>query len=68
MYRELNQTEMIEFEKNGQLHKQEVISNWSKRDDHRHHAIDALTIACSKQGYIQRMNTLNADSTKKKHV
>jgi CRISPR-associated endonuclease Csn1 len=64
LYRDLNLTEMIEFEKDGQLHKKEVISNWSKRDDHRHHAIDALTIACSKQGYIQRMNTLNADSTK----
>jgi CRISPR-associated endonuclease Csn1 len=28
--------------------------------DHRHHAIDALTIACTKQGYIQRINNLSS--------
>jgi len=31
-----------------------------KRDDHRHHAIDALVIACTKQGFIQRINTLSS--------
>ena len=31
-----------------------------KRDDHRHHAIDALVIACTKQGLIQRINTLSS--------
>ena len=45
-------------------HQKEVIIGWSKRDDHRHHAVDALTIACTKQGYIQRFNTLNAESTR----
>jgi CRISPR-associated endonuclease Csn1 len=45
-------------------HKKEVISDWSKRDDQRHHAIDALTIACTKQGYIQYLNTLNAAGTR----
>ena len=35
------------------------IVDWSKRDDHRHHAIDALVIACTKQGYIQQLNNLN---------
>lgn len=38
----------------------ERISDWSKRIDHRHHAVDALTIALTRQGYIQRLNTLNA--------
>ena len=28
--------------------------------DHRHHAVDALTIACTKQGYIQRINNLSS--------
>jgi CRISPR-associated endonuclease Csn1 len=45
-------------------HSKEEIANWSKRDDHRHHAIDALVIACTKQGFIQRINTLNASETK----
>lgn len=60
-YREAGLTEWIEIEKNGQLHKKEVIKDWSKRLDHRHHAIDALTIACTKQGYIQRINSLSSD-------
>jgi CRISPR-associated endonuclease Csn1 len=35
------------------------INNWSKRDDHRHHAIDALTIACTNESIIHRLNNLN---------
>jgi CRISPR-associated endonuclease Csn1 len=35
------------------------IKDWSKRDDHRHHAIDALVVACTKQSYIQTLNSLN---------
>ena len=35
------------------------ITGWSKRDDHRHHAIDALVVACTKQSYIQSLNRLN---------
>lgn len=58
-------TEIIEWEtEDGQKHQKEVIKNWSKRDDHRHHAIDALVIACTKQGYIQRINTLSAQATR----
>jgi len=63
-YRSLGLTEWIEWESDGQKHKKEVIKNWSKRDDHRHHAIDALTIACTQQGFIQRMNTLSSQSTR----
>ncbi len=36
------------------------IEDWSKRDDHRHHAIDALVVAATSQNIIQRLNTLNA--------
>jgi len=43
---------------NGQLRK--VIKNWTKRNDHRHHAVDAIVIACTKRSYIQQLNTLNA--------
>lgn len=35
------------------------IKNWSKRYDHRHHAIDALVVALTKQSHIQRLNNLN---------
>ncbi len=38
----------------------ERIKDWTKRLDNRHHAIDALAIACTTQGMIQRLNTLNA--------
>ena len=65
-YKELGQTEMVEWEsEHGKnKHTKEVISGWTKRDDHRHHAVDALTIACTKQGFIQRFNTLNASKTR----
>lgn len=45
-------------------HQKEEIENWGKRDDHRHHAIDALVIACTQQGFIQRMNTLSSSDVK----
>jgi CRISPR-associated endonuclease Csn1 len=44
--------------KNGErLYK---IKDWSKRNDHRHHAMDALTVAFTKPAYIQYLNNLNA--------
>ena len=49
---------------NGHTHLTEIIPGWSKRDDHRHHAIDALTVACTKQGFIQRLNTLHSEHTR----
>ncbi|MCD4793483.1 MAG: type II CRISPR RNA-guided endonuclease Cas9 [Bacteroidales bacterium] len=30
------------------------------RDDHRHHAIDAITIALTEQSYLQKLSTYNA--------
>lgn len=56
-YRALDMTEMEE-RKFGQY--VEVIKDWTKRDDHRHHAMDALTIAFTKQNHIQYLNYLNA--------
>ena len=40
------------------------IANWSKRNDHRHHAMDAITIAFTKREHIQILNNLNARSNK----
>jgi len=64
-YKELEQTEVVEWESEHgkRKHTKEIISGWQKRDDHRHHAVDALTIACTKQGYIHRFNTLNSSKT-----
>ncbi len=40
------------------------IKDWTKRNDHRHHAMDALTVAFTKHSYIQYLNNLNAKSDK----
>ncbi|MBR1851347.1 MAG: type II CRISPR RNA-guided endonuclease Cas9 [Bacteroidales bacterium] len=38
------------------------ITDWTKRNDHRHHAMDALTIAFTRPAYINYLNHLNARS------
>lgn len=38
------------------------IKDWSKRNDHRHHAMDAIVIALTKPAYIQYLNNLNANN------
>ncbi len=61
-YRSLGLTEMEErkFEQ-----KVEVIKDWTKRNDHRHHAMDALTVAFTKHNHIQYLNYLNARKNEK---
>lgn len=44
--------------------KVEKIEEWTKRNDHRHHAMDAITIAFTTQAHIQILNNLNANSEK----
>lgn len=65
-FKALEQTEIKKWSSDHERrkHEKEEIVNWSKRDDHRHHAIDALTIACTEQGFIQRINTLNASEVR----
>lgn len=63
-YRMANLVETVEYSRHDQTHTTERIKDWSKRKDHRHHAIDALVIALTRQGYIQRLNTLNATAAK----
>lgn len=46
------------LDKDGQTRTR--IMDWTKRNDHRHHAMDALTIAFTKRSYIQYLNNLNA--------
>ncbi|MDR0893440.1 MAG: type II CRISPR RNA-guided endonuclease Cas9 [Mediterranea sp.] len=54
-------TEIIE-DKDGR--KIRRIKEWTKRNDHRHHAMDALTIAFTNRSIIQYLNNLNARSDK----
>ncbi|MDI6832856.1 MAG: type II CRISPR RNA-guided endonuclease Cas9 [Bacteroidales bacterium] len=42
----------------------EIFEN--KRSDHRHHAIDAITIASTSRSIIQRINTLSSAESKEK--
>ena len=56
-YDRLGLTEVIEG-RDGQKIKR--IKDWTKRNDHRHHAMDALTIAFTKRSFIQYLNNLNA--------
>lgn len=62
-YESAGLTEDVEYETHGQKHAAHRIADWSKRKDHRHHALDALVIALTRQGYIQRLNTLNVLSS-----
>lgn len=65
-FKSLGLTEMVE-KKDGSF--KERIVDWSKRNDHRHHAMDALTVAFTKHNHIQYLNFLNArkNETHKEH-
>ena len=43
-------------EQHGEHRPVEKIDDWTKRQDHRHHAMDALTIAFTKPAHIQYLN------------
>lgn len=59
-YQAAGLTTMVERKENGRNKLVERIKDWNKRMDNRHHAVDALAIACTTQGIIQRLNTLHA--------
>ena len=59
-YRDLNLTRQKTVERGGKAFTFEEIPGWTKRNDHRHHALDAVVIACTKHSYIQQLNTLAA--------
>ncbi|WP_348811466.1 type II CRISPR RNA-guided endonuclease Cas9 [Flavobacterium maritimum] len=56
-YHKLGLTKEEEGKNGERLYK---IQDWSKRNDHRHHAMDAITVAFTKPAYIQYLNNLNA--------
>mgnify|MGYP004701529147 CR=1 FL=1 len=55
-----NQLGLTEEFTNEEGHKIRKIKDWTKRNDHRHHAMDALTVAFTKRQFIQYLNNLNA--------
>jgi len=65
-YEKLGLVETIEG-KNGQTEKR--IKDWTKRNDHRHHAMDALTVAFTSYSHVQYLNNLGArkNETHKKY-
>lgn len=56
-YNKLGLTEYYQDKDGRQIRR---IKDWTKRNDHRHHAMDALTIAFTKRSHIQYLNNLNA--------
>jgi CRISPR-associated endonuclease Csn1 len=60
-YNRLGLTEVIEDKEGRKIRR---IKDWTKRNDHRHHGMDALTIAFTNSSIIQYLNNLNAKSDK----
>jgi CRISPR-associated endonuclease Csn1 len=59
-YKAIGQIETKQFKDGqGNLKNYEAIKDWSKRDDHRHHAVDALICALTDQKIIFKLNNLN---------
>ena len=60
-YDALGMTERYQ-DKNGNIVRR--IKGWTKRNDNRHHAMDALTIAFTKRSIVQYLSNMNARSDK----
>ena len=56
-YKELG---LVESHTNRDGHQVHRIKDWSKRNDHRHHAMDALTVAFTRHEHVQYLNNVNA--------
>lgn len=51
---------LVEYSNDREGRRVGHIKDWSKRNDHRHHAMDALTVAFTKDVFIQYFNNVNA--------
>ncbi|MBQ0120638.1 MAG: type II CRISPR RNA-guided endonuclease Cas9 [Bacteroidales bacterium] len=51
---------LTETYRNRDGHEVRRIKDWTKRNDHRHHAMDALAVAFTRIEHIQYLNTVNA--------
>lgn len=64
-YKRLGLIETIQKKDGG---TKERIVDWTKRNDHRHHAMDALTVAFTTHNHIQYLNNLNARNDKNSNI
>lgn len=55
-----NQLGLTEVYRNRDGHEVRRIKDWTKRNDHRHHAMDALTVAFTRLEHTQYLNTVNS--------
>ncbi len=60
-YKSMGETQTVLVKRGSAEQEVERIKEWNKRKDHRHHAIDALVVACTRQSYIQRLNRLSSE-------
>ncbi len=44
------------------------IKDWTKRNDHRHHAMDAIAVAFTRPAFIQYLNNMHAKSEKASEI
>ncbi len=61
-YKAVGLVEIEERKNNGKVEK---IIDWSKRNDHRHHAMDALAVAFTTHSHVQYINYYNARKNEK---
>ena len=55
-------------DKNGKTQTLTKIKDWTKRDDHRHHAVDAIITAFTKHEHVQYLNSLNELNSNKEKL
>lgn len=58
-YQKIGKTQVKPIKNKGGIKNKEIPENWSKRDDHRHHAVDALITALTNPKIIYQLNNLN---------
>lgn len=59
-WKKYNQLGLTNIEKGNSGERLYRIKDWTKRNDHRHHAMDAIIVAFSNPAYIKYLNNLNA--------
>ena len=64
-YNAIGQTEYFEDRDGRRIGR---IKDWTKRNDHRHHAMDALTIAFTRPEFVNYLSNLNARSDKSGNI
>lgn len=63
-YRQADESK-VHYEIRSDGNSELVIDGWTKRNDHRHHAMDALTVAFTTRSHIQYLNTLHSQNSYK---